>query len=231
MSEEKRPFSERRTEARSRVRELHRQQTEDGKGLGFFDAVYKAAKGDAAAVPWADLEPHPGLAEWIGRSGNLYEGKALDVACGLGDNAEALSHLGYQVTAFDLSNTAVEWAKERFSETAVNYLQADLFNLPEEWAGAFDLVHETYTLQSLPAEIRANAMRIIANCVAPGSLLLVICRSKTEGVETDGPPWPLAKSELGLFTEIGLAEKNFQEFVVREEREIPHFRIEFERSR
>ena len=30
------------------------------------------------------------MAEWIGRSGNLYEGRALDVGCGLGDNAEAL---------------------------------------------------------------------------------------------------------------------------------------------
>ena len=55
--------------------------------IGWFDALYRAAGDDCAQVPWADLEPHPVLAEWIARSGNLHEGKAIDVGCGLGGPA------------------------------------------------------------------------------------------------------------------------------------------------
>ena len=178
------------------------------------------------------MEPHPGLAEWIGRSGHLFEGKALDVGCGLGDNAEALSHLGYEVTGFDLSETAIEWAKRRFPESAVHYVQADLFNAPTQWNRAFDLVQETYTLQALPAPLRVKAIDAIAEFVAPGGILLVVCRSRPESVASaEGPPWPLARSELQAFKDAGLVERNFQEFVVRENREIPHFRIEYERQK
>ncbi len=87
----------------------------------FFNAVYEQAAGDAAFVPWADLKakeqlnnglrkmtesnPHPALT-------------AMDVACGLGDNAEALARAGYATTAFDLAGDAIDWAKKRFPESA-----------------------------------------------------------------------------------------------------------------
>ena len=233
MSVSSKSFSERREIAKA-----HFYQSRDAivleKGeFGYFDEVYKHAEGDAAAVPWADLEPHPGLAEWIGRSGHLYEGTALDVACGLGDNAEALAHLGYQVTAFDISPTAISWAHERFSNSSVNYLEADLFNAPEHWNGAFDLVHETYTLQALPDHLRNRAMHAISRWVAPGGSLLIVCRSRVRNKSGDvpvaGPPWPLTREELQVFKQCGLVERNFQEFIVRGAREVPHFRVEFER--
>ncbi|MDZ7952448.1 hypothetical protein [Nostoc sp. DedQUE09] len=33
--------------------------------------------------------------------------KALVIGCGLGDDAEALAHLGFEVTTFDISPTAM----------------------------------------------------------------------------------------------------------------------------
>jgi SAM-dependent methyltransferase len=232
MNDGKRNFSERRSAGRLHADELRATLAGETKDLDFFDALYQAANGDPAAVPWAGLEPHPGLAEWIGRSGHLYEGSALDVGCGLGDNAEALSHLGYNVTGFDLSQTAINWAIERFPDSAVRYVQADLFQAPKDWHRAFAFVHETYTLQALPNQLRTKAMQAIAEFVAPGGILLVICRSRPGKAETgDGPPWPLTRGELETFKTAGLVEKNFQEFVVRDDREIPHFRIEFERQK
>ncbi len=225
-------FAARRAHARQNAATRLKPFFDAGDGQGWFEEVYRSAGGDPARVMWADLEPHPGLAEWIGRSGNLYEGRALDVGCGLGDNAEALGQLGYEVTAFDLSATAIEWAKRRFPDTHVAYVVADLFDAPDAWQGAFDLVHETYTLQALmPGKgLREKAVRCLAGFVKPGGRLLVIARARAEGAEAEGPPWPLARSELAGFVEMGLREMNFQEFVLREDEDIPHYRVEYVRE-
>jgi len=232
MAEKGLSFADRRADARASASELQATAEATGEDLAWFDQLYKAAGEDPARVPWADLEPHPGLAEWIGRSGMLYEGRAIDIGCGLGDNAEALSDAGYDVTAFDLSQTAISWAKQRFDHTRVDYRTADLFALPDEWTGSFDLVHECYTIQALKHDFRKRAFAAIAALVAPGGSLLVICRSRPDDVEVDGPPWPLSRAELTAFEHHGLIEKSCQEFTVQKpDRAVPHFRVMYSRPR
>ena len=147
MNEE---FTSRRRRARETTGSIFAEAEARGDPLGWYDEVYRKAGGDTAMVPWADEETHPGLAEWIARSGTIHEGRALDIGCGLGDNAEALAATGYDVTAFDVSPIAVEWAGRRFPDSSVNYVVANVLDPPAEWLGKFDLVHETYTLQALP---------------------------------------------------------------------------------
>lgn len=228
MAEKGLSFAERRQQARQRAGELQARHTAAGNDQGWFDALYEAAGDDPAQVPWADLEPHPGLAEWIGRSGTLHEGRAIDVGCGLGDNAEALAEAGYDVTAFDVSARAVDWARRRFPHSRATYRTADLFDLPGEWRGRFDLVHECYTLQALQGDLRQRAFDAVASLVAEGGHLLVICRSRPEDVEPQGPPWPLSRRELARFTACGLREVSAQAFdVVEPDRTIPHLRAMF----
>ncbi len=226
MAEKGVSFVERRASARKRAGELQARSEATGNDLAWFDQLYRAAGDDPAQVPWADLEPHPGLAEWIGRSGMLHEGSAIDIGCGLGDNAEALSDAGYDVTAFDMSARAIGWAKQRFARTRVDYHVADLFALSDDWHEAFMLVHECYTVQAFKHDFRKRAFGAIAGLVAPGGCLLVICRSRLDDVEPTGPPWPLSRSELAQFGEYGLIERSCQTFeVVRPDRVIPHYRV------
>ena len=51
---------------------------------------------------------------------NLWNGKkALKIGCGLGDDAEYLTETGMEVTAFDISETAIRWCHERFPDSRV----------------------------------------------------------------------------------------------------------------
>jgi ubiquinone/menaquinone biosynthesis C-methylase UbiE len=99
------------------------------------------------------LAPNPNLVEWLDRTRiDGKQKKALVVACGLGDDADALAQRGFDVVACDISQTAIEWCRKRFPRSKVNYVVADLFNPPAGWHRAFNFVLEAYTLQSLPEE-------------------------------------------------------------------------------
>src|SRR5690606_21942980 len=131
----------------------------------FFDMVYEMAGGDASSVPWADLAPKPELVEWLAANPGGRR-RAIDVACGLGDNAEAISAAGYATTAFDGAGKAIDWARRRFPETSVDYRVADLLAPPDAWRRGFDLVHECYTVQSVPPERHEAFARAVAELVA-----------------------------------------------------------------
>lgn len=216
-------FRRRREEMRKAVNALDHDGGEAAADRGkFFDAVYDMAGGDAAGVPWADLAPKPQLADWLRH--NPGEGRsAIDIACGLGDNAEALAAAGYETTAFDLAETAIEWARKRFPESPVDYRLADMLNPPEGWAGGFDLVNECYTIQSVPPAMRETMTRGVAALVKPGGTLLVYARMRPEDSVAEGPPWPLTPSESRRFAELGLTLVSEETFdIVRADKSIPH---------
>ena len=129
------------------------------------------------------------------------------VACGVGDDAEYLASHGWDVTAFDVAPTAIEWCRERFPDSPVDYRVADLFDLPEPWRRAFDLVVEVWTIQSIPPQQGSRAIEPIAELLAHGGTLLV--SSLTSVAEpAGGPPWPIHPEALNGFVVAGLVEMN-----------------------
>jgi SAM-dependent methyltransferase len=203
-----------RSSARDRIRQLARESIARGDLTGWFEQIYADAHGDTSGISWADLEPNPHLKEWVTpRADDLRGKRALVVGCGLGDDAEALRALGMQVTAFDISPTAVQWCKRRFPDSTVEYLQADAAAPPTAWTGRFDLVVEIYTLQVLVPELRRQAAESIARCAAREGQLFIVCRGR-EPSEAEGEfPWPLTKAELDAFTRMGLREESFEDFM------------------
>lgn len=194
-------------ENRQRVKEMVDRAIENNTPYGWFETLYQQANQQEDKIPWAKLKPHPLLASWLQKNPIAGAGKtALVVGCGLGDDAEALAHQGFKVTAFDVSETAIAWCKQRFPQSTVTYQVADLFATPKNWDRGFDVAIETYTIQALPLAIRSQTMEAIANLVAPGGTLLVITRLRATETEPDGPPWPLSVSELEQFPSIGLQE-------------------------
>ena len=118
--------------------------------------------------------------------------------------------------ADDLARKAVDWAKRRFPESKVDYSAADLFALPEEWRGAFDLVHECYTLQALPADLLKPAFAALAATLKPRGELLVVARARDEDQTIPGPPWPLPRSAFDLAHEAGLRLVSLEDVPARD---------------
>lgn len=194
----------------------------------WFELLYAEAGGDSSQVPWARLSCHPYLQDWLETNQTKAEGKsALVIGCGLGDDAEALASQGFRVTAFDISPTAIAWCRERFSDSSVNYLVADLFSLEPTWHHRFDLVFESRNLQALPLSVRSKAIQAVASLVAPRGTLLAITRFRETEAEPDGPPWPLSDRELTQFKEWGLLEIRRDQFSDADNNSVKKLRIEY----
>lgn len=196
---------------RATARELAARSLAAGDDTGWFEELYAAARDGDAIVPWADLAPFPGLVDRA-RPGT---GRAVVVGCGLGDDAEFLASLGWSVTAFDVSSTAVAGARERFPDSTVDYLTADLLDLPSVWA--FDLVVEVFTVQVLTGDARERAIDAIAGLVAPGGTLQVLARHREEGDDPGQMPWPLTRAEMESFTPHGLTAVRIEDYLDGEE--------------
>jgi SAM-dependent methyltransferase len=221
-------FAARRLAARARLDAMDDAGATDPYRRAWFAKVYETAGDDPAQIPWADLKAHPLLAAWLAKAqAPSRDARALDIGCGLGDNAAAIAAKGWRVTGFDLSPRAIRWAKSRFP--AVDFVAADLFASPSDWTGAFDLVHECYTLQALPDEPRREAMRQIARFVRPGGTLLVIARARDGAGPAAGPPWPLTREEVMRFGIEGMRPESVEQLPDPSDAK-PHWRAVFRRS-
>lgn len=215
---------------RKRARELAAEYIGRGDPTGWFDVLYKEAEEGKSVVPWADRGANPGLLEfWNLHPQVAEEKKALVIACGLGDDAEQLASWGFDTTAFDISEAAIQMAHKRFPQSAVNYRVADLFQPPAQWERKFDFVFEANAAQALPAEIRPEAIRRIAAFVLPGGKLLALVRGR-ELDEPDGElPWPLTRVEMNEFVRTGLTQESFEEYFDNEEPPARRFRVLYTR--
>jgi 2-polyprenyl-3-methyl-5-hydroxy-6-metoxy-1,4-benzoquinol methylase len=192
---------------REYIRDIAAKATKDDHPSRWFEQVYTTAEGESAAIPWAQMQPNPHLLAWLDKCDRPSSSqRALVVGCGLGDDAEALAERGYQVTAFDISSTAIAWCQERFPNSSVEYQVADLFEFAQTHSQAFDLVFECRTIQALPLTVRRPTISAICQLLAPEGTLFLITNVREDEAEPDGPPWPLSETELQQISQQGLQE-------------------------
>ena len=176
---------------RQRLLALSNAAAESDDPLSWFETLYASSE-DHEEIPWARMEPHPELVEHVQ---DRTPGSALVIGCGLGDDAEFLAGAGWDVVAFDLAESCIDWCRRRFPDSAVDYRVANLLELPSDWR--FDLVVEIHILQAMPEAIRARAIGCIPPLVAEGGALL--CVGRLAGVREQSepaPPWPLEEAWL-----------------------------------
>ena len=163
--------------------------------IAWFDELYDLANRDSSMIPWARMSPNPIMMDWV--KGNHPGGKALIVGCGLGDDAVGLEELGFQVTAFDISQQCIDWCRERFPKSSVDWQVADILEPPQQWLEQFDLVVEIHILQAIPdGGIRELAAKNLPKLLDKDGFLLCIGRLDNGGQLIQSPPWPLKEGWL-----------------------------------
>ncbi|MFM6139612.1 MAG: class I SAM-dependent methyltransferase [Sphaerospermopsis kisseleviana] len=220
------------TENRAYVQNLAQEYIQAGKPTEWFEKLYSQANNDDTVIPWADMKPNHNLIQWLDDHHIQGQRKtALTIGCGLGDDTEELSQRGFNVTAFDISPSAIEWSKNRFPHSDVNYLVADLLNPPVQWNQSFDFILESYTLQALPPKLSLQAISLIANFLTPDGTLLVICRGRNMEDPLDKVPYPLTQDDLMKFVDLGLSLVNFEDYLDQERSSVVRrFRATFKKE-
>ncbi|WP_028639193.1 class I SAM-dependent methyltransferase [Nocardioides sp. URHA0032] len=135
------------------------------------DLVWSAEPNLFVASELADLEP----------------GRALDLAAGEGRNAIWLARRGWEVTAADFSQVALDKGRGLAGETPVRWVRADATRWDEP--AAYDLAVVAY-LQLAAPERRAALRAAYDSLVEGGTLLLVAHDSSNLDEGTGGPQDP-----------------------------------------
>ncbi|MBC7901108.1 MAG: class I SAM-dependent methyltransferase [Saprospiraceae bacterium] len=225
-------MNDKKDRARERTKEIAAEFSKSGDATGWFEALYKEAQGNNESIPWADLEPNRFLRAWAEKANLRGNGrKALVVGCGLGDDAKFLYDLGFDVTAFDISPTAIEWAKKLHADTNIKFETADLFHPFRGWLGAFDFVLEVYTIQPLPLETREKVIDAIAAFAAPESELVVVTRGREDDEEPLELPWALSRKDLARFEMNGLEQTGFEIMPGDEDTPADRFVVQYKKTK
>jgi SAM-dependent methyltransferase len=133
-----------------------------------------AAEWDGRYTGWSKktlpAEPNPAL---LAEAAELRPGRALDIGCGLGSDAIWLAARGWDVTALDVSQVALDRAAARAEQAGVSvaWQQSRLEDAAVP-PGGFDLVTAHYPAL-LHSEGR-DAERALLASVAVGGTLLVV---------------------------------------------------------
>ena len=200
---------------------------EHNRATEWFEELYKKHKENHQNIPWARGDVNPLLRVYLEDETQSHKGRALVIGCGLGDDAHALCEAGYEVLAIDISETALEIAKERSKGLNITYEKQDIFDMPAKYNSYFDFVFEALTIQSLPEKFRERMIEAVAKTLAPKGRLLVVAHQKTR--EFDGPPWPLTKEQIDMFKNHALSELAFEIHTEASSISNTRFRVLYER--
>ena len=155
-----------------------------------WERMYAAL--DVTQMHWYWDALDPDLEEALDHLG-LQTGTFLDLGTGPGTQAIALAKKGFNVTATDISDAAIDKAQERaIAEGAdVRFLADDI--LGSGLAESFDYAVDRGLLHAIPPESRGIYVQAVASLVRPGGILFLKTFSARE---TDWGPYKFTPQEV-----------------------------------
>jgi SAM-dependent methyltransferase len=127
-------------------------------------------------TPWEGHKLPQRLRELVEGRDGLAKGRALDLGCGTGDTSIYLARQGWEVTAIDFVQRAVDRARRKTdaAHVRVRYLQADVTRLGSSDVGAgFQLLVDNGCLHGLSDSGRDAYVREVTAVATPGARLVL----------------------------------------------------------
>lgn len=149
----------------------------DHNNAASWDARYVADD-----IPWDKQAACPGLVDFL--AAHPPHGRWLVPGCGLGHDVAALQAAGADALGIDLSEAAASRARALGREVVV----ADLFALPEDWAGTFDGVWEHTCFCAIHPEQRDQYVAAVRRALKADGQFLGIFFEVEEDIPK-GPPF------------------------------------------
>jgi SAM-dependent methyltransferase len=148
-------------------------------------------------TPWEKGRPTPVLADVMSRHQALFQGRVLVPGCGMGHDARWLAERGMEVTGADIAPLAIENAQKFPAEHRVDFRVADLFALPDDMRGAYDLAWEHTCLCALPLELRTKYILGVKSALkADGAVAGVFYMNPDMDPGEEGPPFGISVEAL-----------------------------------
>ena len=173
-----------------------------------FEEYYRQAK-SAKRLPWHHAEPNRFLDAII--AARAQPGTALDMGCGSGVDAVHLARAGWQVTALDFMQEALDMTRASADEAGVDLelVRADVI----EWDAErqFDLLLDSGLLHNLSRDnIPAYRAKILIWLAADGDFVLAHWESRTDTDRLRGGARRVTRQQIGDLFAPELEEKQFE---------------------
>lgn len=145
-----------------------------------LEAIYDQARA-ATDLPWHRDEPPPLLQAAV--AARARRGRALDLGCGSGVFSVYLARQGFDVTALDFIDKALQLARARASDAGVTvrFIHADV--LTWQSSDAFDVILDSGCLHSLNPADRPTYHRRLLEWLAPGGDYILVHFEKRHALD------------------------------------------------
>jgi SAM-dependent methyltransferase len=163
-------------------------------------------------IPWDSGIPDEELVRVLD-TGKLKGRTVLEFGCGTGTNAVELARRGFQVTAVDLVEQAVQSARDkaRRANVSVEFRVGNVLN--DGVGGPYDILFDRGVYHGLRLDDLKGFQEMLRRVTRPGSWWLSLAGNANEKWEGDGPPVVHEheiRAELGpLFEIVELREYRF----------------------
>ena len=138
-------------------------------------------------TPWDSGQPSAELLRVLD-AGKISGKTALEIGCGTGTNALELARRGFEVTALDYVEQAIQAARKKASHAKlkIDFRAADV--LKDDLGGPYDMLFDRGVYHHLRLEHLQAFQKVLERVTQRGSWWLSLAGNAKEKIEGDGPP-------------------------------------------